>query len=76
MMKDSQVWEDCFSTPFGKLANVFASIRNGGLALKDRFAAVALRRFRIGCYTENFPIASRLFPFFTSAAIRSAGGIA
>jgi len=76
MMKDSQVWEDCFSTPFGKLANAFASIRSGGLSLKRRFAAVGLRHFRIGCSTASSRTASRLFPCFTSAVVLKAGGIA
>lgn len=75
MMKDNQVWEDCFSTPFGRLANVFVRNRSGGLYLNRPFAAVESFRIRIGCFTGNCRIASRLFPCFTSVAVLKAGGI-
>jgi len=76
MMKDNQVWEDCFSTPLGRLANVFVRTLSGGLPLKHPFAAVASFRFLTGSFIANCPIAFRSFPSFTLAATHRAGGIA
>jgi len=76
MIKDSQVWEDCFSMPFERLANAFASILNGGRSLKRQFAVAAFSRFPIGCCIANYPIEFKSLRSFTSAEIQKAGGIA
>ena len=76
MTKDSQVSEDIFWMPFGKLAKTFAGILNGGLSLKHPFAAAAFIRFLTGCSIANCRIAFKLLPYIIPAAGLMVGKIA
>ncbi len=76
MTKDSQVSEDIFWMPFGKLAKTSARILNGGLSLKPRFAAAAFIHFLTGCSIANCRIAYKLLPCIIPAAGLMVGKIA
>ena len=76
MTKDNQVWDDCFSTPFERLATAFVGIQTGGRYLKGQFVVAESFLILTGCYIAICRIAFKLFRSFITAVSRIAGRIA